>query len=217
MPTNTLTTLRARLPTRMNLVAADVANADIDWAINLGKRRAQRRIDLYWSEASTTLTTAAGSRTLASVPADYHRAYELWIIDGTQRVQLAHIDRHTEISIYPPVTNETRKRPRAWFRRAGSLYVAPTPDAIYTVRVDYWAYLADLVAGADRDAITDNCEELIYAYAAEELSRDRGWVEEARMWREQRLEIERDWFYDMVEEEMGGSVVLSRGTGVRPL
>lgn len=213
MATVTLGNLQTNLPTVMNLNSADIPTASITRASNWVKRNLQQKIDLYWTEKTTTIKTTAGNRTLGSLPADYHRAYELWIIDDTERVQLEFIDRHTETFSYPPVSNETQARPRAWYRRAKNLIVAPTPDAVYTVNVDYWAFLADLVNSGDNDDITNNHDELLLNGIAEIISRELGLHQEAERWQKYRVERERDLWFDQLEEEQGNAVIRSHGQG----
>ena len=213
MPTVTLADLRTRLRTRMGEATADVSDADLDWSLNSAKRRVQRQLSLYWVEKTVSFSTSDGTRAyaLSSVAPDYHSVLQAFIIDGTTRVHLAFIDRAQEIQNYAPVTNETKKRPEAWLRFGTNIRVAPTPDGVYTISLDIESYLADLVAGGDRDAITDNAQEMLLAEASKLLMQDRVRPAEAQAWREQYAAEAKTWHDDMTEEEMGNTVIISRG------
>lgn len=198
----------------MGLVGADIASADSLKAINWAKTRIQRMIDLYYDQKLGSFSTTAGKRAYAmsSVASDYHKVIEPpWILDGSSRVWLRWSNRTGEVQDYAPISTETQKRPEILYRVGTDFRVAPTPDKVYTIQFDYWAFKADLVNAGDSDDITNNADMLILEEAARILSEDRGWSKQAGEWKTSRNESLKELHDDMTEEELGATVIVSRG------
>ena len=105
--------------------------------------------DWTFKRGTDDVTTTANSAFLATdFPTDYEGCYGLCFgDDGFELLPMRSGDFHSEFYSTSP------GRPYAYVSRAGTIYLGPTPDAVYPLTLDYRKAFVPLVNSADIPAI----------------------------------------------------------------
>lgn len=113
-------------------------------------------------EVSTTSSTVDG-RAYVSVPTDCLIVRHVY--DKTNNVKLGRINWYNYVSYTDRATTTSEGKPSEWVRSSGSLYLHPTPDAIYALDIFYKKKVAVLSASADKTIIGDEWDNIIVQLA----------------------------------------------------
>ena len=140
--------------------------------VNQAIREIQQEFDNPYSEATDELDTVASQA--AYSPTDdlgggspaltFSRCGGMYYLgtDGTEK-EVVHRGWEVCRADYPLGTDEGA--PECYALRGSNIVLFPTPDAVYTLYVDYWGYLAKLSADNDTNYWTAN-EEMLVQYKA---------------------------------------------------
>lgn len=159
----------SNLGTLKSRIADDIARSDltsqIATAINNAIRHYERE-RFFFNEATASLSTAAGTQTVA-LPSDFIAADNVRVtVNGStydlSRRTKAYIDT---LTVMPTHTGQ----PCDWAIFANLLWLWPVPDAIYTVTMPYQKSLGALSAADDTNAWMVEAEGLIRNRAESEI------------------------------------------------
>lgn len=151
--------------TMYSRIADDLNRDDLNTQI---KKAINRSINHYstesfwFNETTGTVTTVSGTRVYATnsgaLPSNIRNIIDAQLANGTTRYTL--LPELIDASNYNEPTN-TRGIPGwyAWF--SGSLYLRPTPNAVYTITLYYTKSYSDLSADSDQNDFTNYAEDLI--------------------------------------------------------
>jgi phosphopantothenoylcysteine synthetase/decarboxylase len=143
----------AYYPIWINLGYKQLATIDRVWAI-------KRSMDLPELETDADKVTVSGTAYI-DTPTDCVSVIELY--DATNNVRLdwyswpnyvANTDRYTNTG-----------KPTQWIRRGNKIFLYPTPDDVYTIRVYYRKLPAPLTAGASVSILGAEWDDIILELA----------------------------------------------------
>jgi hypothetical protein len=163
--TITLTDLIAGVRLRMNSYSTDtrLTDAVITGAINDAIRKITLEHDWFWLVPTpATISTIAGTKSY-SLPAAHLRTKNLVLTDtGDALVQY-------------PITDLDRVvaegRPQIYAIEGSTLYLAPTPDAVYAIQHRYFQTETPLTSGSDTPLIPKEFSEGIIQEASKNAAR----------------------------------------------
>jgi len=147
----------------------------IDKALNLAQQRIARAHRFEELFVSTDLSTTASTQTLSlSSITNLDTIYSVVLVDSTSSRRLEKIQNRTWDKAIAQLQSTTEARPiyySIW--GTSTLQFLPTPDAVYTIRVKYSKWPADLT---DDNTSSDllNKEDLIIEYALHHLHKMSG-------------------------------------------
>ena len=163
-----LSDIRTEIRTRMGLSASDTnfTDAVLTSIINVALREVSTFEDWPWLEVSTTVNTAASTETV-SLAAAVRKVTSM-------RYQYRELlfRPYRDRNLFYGVTGV----PAAFSEKAGTWYIWPTPDAVYSLNYDYIRTEADLSGDTDEPLIPDWAVSLVIVYACvlcARRSRDR--------------------------------------------
>jgi len=138
---------------QVKLLPEFVGRGDIgDWllsaAVNDAQRRLQQDIETRFEQASTSVTTTAGTRNY-TLPSDYKAMQEVFYrrSGATERSALTRLDKERFDARHPDTA--ATGTPEHWTIWKGELLLGPTPDTSGdTIIMDYHAFAADLSNGS---------------------------------------------------------------------
>lgn len=158
-----------------------VTDYRIVWA-NEAQREICNRASFWFMQASTTMSFVQSDLSQA-LPSDFKDIDAVWIKttnpDGF--VELFPMSIEDQRRQYDDVTEQEP----GFYRAEGgnSLVLRPVPDQAYTVQLDYWKYLADLVAAGSSNELLDNYSGIIESGATYRGFRRLGELEDAGAWK----------------------------------
>jgi len=114
-------------------------------------------------ETSTTANTIDGTA-YVSVPADCLVVRQLY--DTTNDYLLINIPHSQYVSYADRADTTAEGKPKEWVRQGTYLYLWPTPDSVYTIRIYYRKVPASLTLGADVTLLGTEWDEPIVTLAA---------------------------------------------------
>ena len=103
--------------------------------IRLAERTIQAELRTSVAESSTDLATVAGTESV-SVPADFNGVRNVYV-DGNTKQPLAAVALE---QLRRSVAGSTSGKPEMYAISGSSLVLAPTPDAVYTLTLDYHGF-----------------------------------------------------------------------------
>lgn len=158
--------------------------------INLSRKYLLRRYDLPFGESTTAINTVGGTQGYV-LPATYSRPVELYYVNTSgSKVLLNQIRGRERFTAAYPDPSKTGA-PVDFVTFGSTIYFGPTPDAIYTVYMDYYSLIADLANPNDEATLDINAwEAVLYGalvlaepYMIEE-DRNPAWAVQAQMFEE---------------------------------
>lgn len=117
------------------------------------------------SGTSQTITTSNGTEAY-SLNSDFGLVEQVELIDqndSTRYYSLIPIDISERV--------DSKGTPRSYYILAGSLYLNPMPDGVYTIRVWYYKVGATLVANTDTPIIPSRFHDLLTLFAVSQAKR----------------------------------------------
>lgn len=152
------------------------SNAVIDTFITMAENRILRDIDLDVFKQSAGASTAAGNEYLAS-PTDLLTHRYMYITINGEQVALGFRDP-AFIKEYWPDASQTGEPKYYSVWDSSTFYLAPTPNAAYTIELGYIARPTQLSAANPNTWISDNAPEaLLYACLVQAYSYTKGPLE----------------------------------------
>lgn len=148
---------------RINVLAHGFSSANYGDRINTWANEAQRKIfrevKMRAGESSATLPTTANVSTLA-LPSDFEELISLFNISSNPAEELHPTIDEDE---FDSLVSETGTP--FWFRIVGSnIYLSPTPDSTYSIRLRYWKLPTDLSADGQSFSVPEQWCYLIELY-----------------------------------------------------
>ena len=113
----------------------NVPTADL---IALFESDASRRLRTHYQEVSATISTVSDTDTY-DLPDDFLEAKEFAITGTDPRIPLTYVSAD-QLDDFCTTTGE----PRYYNIEASSIRVAPTPDAVYQISIQYWGAIVPL-------------------------------------------------------------------------
>lgn len=150
--------------------------------INEAQREVCNRANFWFMQTSTTISFSQSDLSQA-LPDNFKDEDAFWIVETNP-------DGFTEL--YPMEIEDERRQyddvteaQPSYYRVDGSnnLILRPVPDASYTIKADYWAYLTDLVAAGSSNELVDNYPGILEAGATFRGLRRLGELEDSAMWK----------------------------------
>lgn len=139
-----LSQLRQSVLSRMGLTSADAlfTSTVLTELVNEAVHAIETENDWPWLEAITTHSTTAGTQTL-TVPTDWLRTRNLWITDNGPLTNTGFTDLRARFEA------SVQGQPAMYSVTADTIYLGPTPDAVYTVNHHYIKREPDLTSDTD--------------------------------------------------------------------
>lgn len=133
-------------------------NNNIATFVRLAEETVYRAVQLPKLRKTTTLSTADGVRTV-DTPADFLSAYSIAVISSGEYSYLSQKEPNFLSEVYPTVSGEGTPRFYAVFDE-DTLVLGPTPNAVYSLELNYFYKPASLSDGADGDStwLSENAE-----------------------------------------------------------
>ena len=140
--------------------------------INLIQRRVLRQHDLRFGEISSTLAISANDRDYA-LPTGWRSPLSLWYISPTTAARVALTWRQKDefdAEHSDPTAGGSPVHYTVW---GSLLYVGPTPDISFTLNLNYYRFLPDLVDGSpnNTNAFVEQAWDVLFFGALEEASK----------------------------------------------
>jgi hypothetical protein len=145
----TLTQLTAKATALGNYATADSTN--IDTFVNMAYLDVCKRRRWSWLETTTSISTVAGTATVA-VPAAVADGYFGRLRPDSTSVTAPEYIPDWEAFDYrtrDAVDTTDRGEPKYYSIMGGSIYFYPTPDAVYAYTLPYWRSPAALTSGTE--------------------------------------------------------------------
>ena len=178
-----LTLKQIREEVRAGLGNREDLEPRIDKAINIAQNRIARSHKFDELYQTIDLTTTASQATLALTSiTNLDKIYSVVLVDSTSSRRLQSIPNRLWDKAISTLQSLTEARPQYYSRWGnGSIEFLPTPDEVYTIRVKYSKWPADLT---DDNTTTEllNQEDLIIEYALHHLHKTLGNREDSEMY-----------------------------------
>jgi len=204
--------LRDRLGDWLGANAKRVAHSVRTDILNIAQKELCRQYDLSFNEVLDTFDTIGGTNTYA-LPANFSRPYEFWYIDpdtqGVQSVTFLLLDEFDHV--YPDSTKTGK--PRHFTTWGGNLYFGKTPDRVLTIHRAYYAYLADLSADSDSNALTVNAWEVLLFKGLGDMTRYGIEDERIPVWAARGTELEMQLVREHARAKSAGRRPISQEPG----
>jgi hypothetical protein len=156
----TLATTRTRLNQRLDDTAFDTTLAD--QFINDAQRYILNTRRFNFMEAEATVTTTDGSQSLTGVPSDLQTPLSLRIYTPTGNASLLPYIEYEDIDLgFPNVQAVGEGSPSAWYVFDGTIYIYPTADATYTLKLKYIKKVIELTTDAQVPEVPEDFSELL--------------------------------------------------------
>ena len=120
--------------------------------INQARREIALRRDLHFFEANTSFSTADGDVDYG-VASDFLRPYQMWYYDSSNDNATVYLTQKTrsEWRDFYSADADDEDEPAHYCLYGDQFYLAPVPDAVYTIYYDYYKFPSDLSANGDYD------------------------------------------------------------------
>lgn len=153
--------------------------------INNAQKKVCNTRNFWWMWKTATIAYTQGDNAEA-LPDRFKDEDSVWleIIEGgtTKWSELEHADWEDLRTI----STSDEARPTKWIIDQKQLVLYPVPDDAYTVRIDYWEYLPDLVeAGDDTSYLLTDYPEILEAWATHKAFLKLREFQEATAWKTQ--------------------------------
>jgi hypothetical protein len=153
------------------LQRSNIGNALIDRWVNQAVKEFGYALKFHELEASvdfpTILNTPAYLITGLGIT-DFRHIEEMWITDSASgTISRVRPETRTKYrkNLGVPTDTESFALPTWYHKFGGSLYLRPTPDAVYTVSMDYFTTLTPFVSGPDVSPFHEDWDEVIFVGA----------------------------------------------------
>lgn len=126
--------------------ASNINSTFVLAAVNEGYHTVERTALWKWSEAETTFNTVASQREYAesTIASDMMTVQHIW--DDTLQTDLTFLDERQRYHSYGQSVTGV---PESWSRWAGNVILHPTPSAVRTLTVRYYAQWSDLTVSTE--------------------------------------------------------------------
>lgn len=156
MTLDSYTNLKAAVADHTN--RSDLTTQIIDF-ITIAEARMNRELRIQAMETLGTLTTVAGTATIA-LPTRYREARWLYV-DGDPKAALSYMPGEQLFITY---AGSTQKKPAVFTRQGSTFRLGPTPDAVYTIYCLYFQAFQNLSGSVATNGLLDLAPDL-YLYA----------------------------------------------------
>lgn len=175
-------------------------------------------MNFWFMRTNTTLSFAQGDLNKA-LPANFKDEDGVYILDSSTNtfIELEYMDYVDYRREYDDVN---QAQPAHYMLDgAGNILLRPVPDASYSVILDYWAYLADVVSGGASNDLIDDYPDIVEAYATWKAFSNFTEVEDASTWKGIFEEALQDLVAANAERELPDEMVLRlrpdvKGSGI---
>lgn len=208
MSLDNYTNLKAAIADHLN--RADLTTQIVDF-ITIAEARMNRELRLQSMESLETLTTVAGTATVA-LPTRY-RAAKWMYVDGSPKQSLSYMPGEQMFMTYGGSENG---KPLAFTRQSGNFRFAPTPDAAYTIYALCIKAFQNLSGSVATNGLLDYAPD-IYLYSS--LSAAKKYIKDEKEWLayEEKYKGIRDSLnLEDKEQRYSGSVKRIRSTSGNP-
>lgn len=162
--TTTLAQLKSKIIHKLGETTDDGMLDNLTESVNAGLQQMATEHDWPWLVRITTIPTVIGT-TDYSLPTNCTRIREIIYRDGTlTSVQLAELTRYDDIA---------GGEPALYYIQNATIKIAPIPDAVYSLTVEYVVAEAVLTSDSDTVFCPDWYTDLVVVYAAIEEARRR--------------------------------------------
>lgn len=165
--------IRDRVYSILTIDTDRVPTADVDTAINEAVRRLAASLPAPWDTVTDAMVTIASTNTYAVSDLTWtlRRPIRLGFLrsDGIEQ-EITMQDLISFRRAYPSTLTESY--PLHFTIWAESFILGPTPDAAYTITVDYLRKPDDLTTDASSNGWTQQLADLVARYAAQVVARD---------------------------------------------
>lgn len=214
-------TLKARLDSHVDRATDPIYTVDRDFFVNAGIRWLQRRVLTGVGREqifSPTLTVNVGDDSVVA-PATWRPSSKtkLILIDAAgARSELVRIPyralsedfRDADRNEYVNLLDETTQgQPTYWCELDRTFELRPPANTGYTLEVRGLGYLADLVADADDNVLTIECEEAVLYAAIRQTWLKYEDAARVAYWGKMAMDAAQDWINDRVEASTGSRVL----------
>ena len=189
----------------------------IEW-MNWSSRKVQNVLNFWFMNTSDTISYTSGDG-IEALPSDFKDEDAIWRYDSTngtyERLDIMDIeDQRMEYS-----DTETGQPTHYRIDSDNNLIVRPVPDDSYTIRVDYWAYLSDMVASGTASKLLTNYPEVVESGSTYRGYRYLGEWEDAKYWEDAFKKDIADLKAANIDRELPDEMVLRprpdvKGTGI---
>lgn len=188
-------------------------NSLVGYHINERQKRVCRSFNFsFLQKTFPTISTVDGTGSY-SLPTGFKDDLHVYYVDSDgQKYELDQIDLVTAWEKYG-TTSTDKGEPEAWSLEATTFSIWPIPDAVYTIGIEGFGYLADLSLDADHNELTDNWPELLISGAVADCYLDVGMLEESSFWEGKFQTLLRDLRSVDVERQLPGVMILEPRTG----
>ena len=146
--------------------------------INNAQKKILNRANFWFMHTTTTIPYTVGDNA-ELLPADFKNVDVVSIFVDNAWIKLEYIEWD---DIRKTFQSSPNGRPTHWKDENANLVLYPVPDKSYDIQLDYYRYLADLVAGGASNAILDNYPEIIESWATSKAFWKLREFEDAKEW-----------------------------------
>jgi hypothetical protein len=132
--------------------------------VSLAESRMARQLRLRKQVTNTTLATVAGTQSV-TLPADFLEAENLTITSVTPQATMSVVTPEIMDRRYPAGYNTGQ--PIIYCYMGDKLQLGPTPDAVYTISLDYYARFGALASNSTNWLLTNYPNLYLFATLAE--------------------------------------------------
>lgn len=153
----------------------------IEW-INWAQKQVCNRMNFWFMRANTTLSFVLNDLSKA-LPSDFKDEDGVYIQDADtdEFIELEYMDYLDYRRVYNDVT--TGQPSHYVLDGSGNILIRPVPDQSYTIVLDYWKYLTDLVASGSSNKLLADYPEVLEAGATYRGFRYLTEWEDAERWK----------------------------------
>lgn len=204
--------------TTVTVGTGTLADYILQW-INDTQTEVCNKANFWFLRTNSSLAVVEGDKSV-SLPSDFKDEDGVWleITTGsiTEWTELHYMDY---IDLRRHYDDTTKQQPANYLLDNGNLVFRPVADQSYTIRLDYYKYLADLAAGGSSNDLLDQYPDILETGATYRCFRYLGEMEDMAGWKSLYMEKLRDLVIANAERTLPGEMVLrSRpdvyGTGV---
>lgn len=146
--------------------------------INNAQKKVLNRANFWFLHTTATLTFNQGDN-VEDLPTDFKSEDIVSIYKDNAWHELDYVSWD---DVRKDMQTLTQGQPKQWLVEQNTLVLWPIPDATYTVQLDYWKFLPDLVAAGLSNSLLDNYPEILESWATGKAFMKLREFEDAKEW-----------------------------------
>jgi len=179
----------------------------IEW-INEAQKKVCNKANFWFLHTTTTIAFTSGDN-VEDLPSDFKDDALVFLeVTTGSTTDWEELDYAEWIDIRRDYDATTTGQPQHYIIEGDELYLYPIPNDSYTVRLDYYKYLADLAASGSSNNLLDNYPEILEAYATHKAFSRLREFEESAAWEGKFNRELRDLVLANAEREVPDEMVL---------